>query len=97
MATRRIIDLDEGEFSSIDCIVVDNATDGTRRVLASSLNDGFAPLDSPVLVGTPTAPTPDSGDSSARIATTEFVAQLLAEIRLELDEVKSSLTETSEE
>lgn len=33
-----------------------------------------APLDSPALTGTPTAPTPESGDSSTRIATTEFVS-----------------------
>lgn len=34
-----------------------------------------APLDSPALTGTPTAPTPESGDSSTRIATTEFVSR----------------------
>lgn len=33
-----------------------------------------APLSSPALTGTPTAPTPESGDSSTTIATTAFVA-----------------------
>ena len=33
-----------------------------------------APLDSPALTGTPTAPTPESGDSSTKIATTAFVS-----------------------
>lgn len=33
-----------------------------------------APLNSPALTGTPTAPTPESGDSSTTIATTAFVA-----------------------
>lgn len=33
-----------------------------------------APLASPALTGTPTAPTPESGDSSTKIATTAFVA-----------------------
>lgn len=35
---------------------------------------GAAPLTSPALTGNPTAPTASSGDSSARIATTAFVA-----------------------
>ena len=34
-----------------------------------------APLNSPALTGTPTAPTPESGDSSTTIATTAFVAE----------------------
>lgn len=34
-----------------------------------------APLASPVLTGTPTAPTPTVGDNSTKIATTAFVAQ----------------------
>lgn len=33
-----------------------------------------APLASPALTGTPTAPTPESGDSSTKIATTAFVS-----------------------
>ena len=33
-----------------------------------------APLASPALTGTPTAPTPDAGDSSTKIATTAFVS-----------------------
>jgi len=41
---------------------------------------GLAPLDSPVFTGDPQAPTPAEGDSSASIATTDFVdpARLLA-------------------
>ena len=34
---------------------------------------GSAPLDSPVFTGSPTAPTPDTGDNDTSIATTEFV------------------------
>lgn len=37
-----------------------------------------APLNSPALTGTPTAPTPAEGDSSTKIATTEFVAAAAA-------------------
>src|ERR1700731_1887269 len=36
--------------------------------------EGAAPLDSPVFVGTPTAPTPAPGDTSARIATMAALA-----------------------
>ena len=32
-----------------------------------------APLDSPALTGTPTAPTPSAGDSSTKVATTAYV------------------------
>lgn len=35
--------------------------------------DNYAPLASPTLTGTPTAPTPTVGDNSTNIATTEFV------------------------
>ena len=35
---------------------------------------GAAPLASPALTGTPTAPTPTAGDSTTRVATTAFVA-----------------------
>ena len=34
---------------------------------------GYAPLASPALTGTPTAPTPTSGDDSTKIATTAYV------------------------
>lgn len=38
-----------------------------------SVTGHFAPLASPALTGTPTAPTPAAGDSSTKIATTAFV------------------------
>lgn len=38
----------------------------------------FAPLASPALTGTPTAPTPTTGDSSTKLATTAFVATAIA-------------------
>lgn len=39
---------------------------------------GFAPLNSPAFTGTPTAPTPTLGDSSANIATSQFVQETVA-------------------
>ena len=39
----------------------------------------YAPLDSPRFIGEPRAPTPQAGDRSDRIATTDFVRNVLAE------------------
>jgi len=39
---------------------------------------GYAPLDSPAFLNTPTAPTPPSGDTSNRISTTEFVKNVVS-------------------
>lgn len=39
---------------------------------------GLAPLDSPALTGTPTAPTPTHGDNDTSVATTAFVQDALA-------------------
>lgn len=39
-----------------------------------AITDTKAPLASPALTGAPTAPTPDAGDSSTKIATTAFAA-----------------------
>ena len=64
-------------------------TDNVTVIGADNLNDiqdeiirldaDKADLDSPALTGTPTAPTPTEGDSSTKIATTEFVADLVCE------------------
>ena len=43
----------------------------------SELDTNKAPLNSPNLTGTPTAPTPTHGDDSTKIATTEFVQDAL--------------------
>lgn len=47
------------------------------RLTAESLAS-FAQLDSPDFEGEPTAPTPTAGDSSGRLANTEFVASAIA-------------------
>ena len=46
--------------------------------IIQSLLDLKAPLSSPAFTGTPTTPTPTSGDNSTKIATTEFVNSMLA-------------------
>ena len=67
------------------------STLNTLNELASALNNDAnfagtvttslgskAPIASPALTGTPTAPTPASGDSTTKIATTEYVQGALA-------------------
>lgn len=46
-----------------------------------------APLASPAFTGTPTAPTPASGDNSTKVATTEFVQAAVAGVTPDLDYV----------
>ena len=59
--------------------VIDNIEDiasiDSKAVLTTTQTalDLKAPLASPALTGTPTAPTPTAGDSSTKIATTAFV------------------------
>ena len=55
---------------------VDVYTKGQTDTLLSAK----APLASPALTGTPTAPTPDASDNSTRIATTAFVQAELQEL-----------------
>ena len=54
-------------------IVASSATNYTDSAIAE-----LAPLASPVFTGTPSAPTPASGDNSTKIATTEFVQAAVA-------------------
>ena len=49
-------------------------TDGTT----STIDLDYNLLDSPSFIGTPTAPTPESGDDSTRIATTEYVTDAIS-------------------
>lgn len=45
-----------------------------------TISEFFAPLSSPILTGTPTAPTPSQEDDSTRIATTAYVSQKIGNI-----------------
>ena len=63
-------------------------TDGTAGYVEKAVKDGsgntitttYAPLASPALTGTPTAPTATSGDNSTQIATTAFVTSAISGI-----------------
>ncbi len=43
-----------------------------QKKLAEQINDNYAPLASPVLTGTPTAPTASEGTNTTQLATTAF-------------------------
>lgn len=49
-----------------------------KRVSRSNLVAGLAPLASPALTGTPTAPTAAPGTDTTQVATTEFVTDAIA-------------------
>lgn len=48
------------------------------QLLANKKRAGLAPSDSPVFTGSPTAPTPTTGDNDTSIATTAFVQEAVA-------------------
>ena len=53
-------------------------TDDVSAPLDLSALSGYAPLASPALTGTPTAPTPTAGDNTTKLATTAFIATAVA-------------------
>jgi hypothetical protein len=50
------------------------AWDGAKWVNGTQIGTAYAPIDSPVLTGNPTAPNPPAGDADTSVATTAFVA-----------------------
>lgn len=81
MADKKITELDVSQTIAADDSVFANIGGSARQVAVSLilalLEDVYAPLDSPALEGTPTAPTPADTDSSTRIATTAFLKSVL--------------------
>lgn len=47
--------------------------DGAKWVVVNQSSPGFAPINSPVFTGNPTAPTPPYGDNSQSLSNTSFV------------------------
>jgi hypothetical protein len=79
--TQDVIDQTAGSHLLLNITTVDGAGSG----LDSDLLDGhdstyFAPVDSPSLTGTPTAPTATAGTSTTQLATTEFVTAAIASL-----------------
>lgn len=81
MADKKITELDVSQTIAADDSVFANIGGSARQVAVSLilalLEDVYAPLESPALEGTPTAPTPADTDNSTRIATTAFLKSVL--------------------
>lgn len=67
-------------------LVNDDGMQGVQYLL-----DQKAPLDSPVLTGTPTAPTATAGTNTTQIATTEFVTSAVSDAIGKLAGIKFSI------
>ena len=67
----------EPEWPAVDSTVTDGSVIWIVRDIKAINNK--APIASPVFSGSPTAPTPAKGDSSTKIATTEFITRALGE------------------
>ena len=81
MADKKITELDVSQTIAADDSVFANVNGSAKQVAVSLilalLEDVYAPLESPALEGTPTAPTPADTDDSTRIATTAFLKSVL--------------------
>lgn len=84
--TRSVLQLRKGttvQHASFTGQLAELSVDTTKKTVV--VHDGvtaggnaLAPLNSPAFTGTPTSTSPTVGDSSSKIATTQFVAQSLA-------------------
>lgn len=81
--TLNSVAIGSADFTKLSDITVTateiNSLDGasSTQTMQAQMDDK-APLASPALTGTPTAPTPTAGDSSTKIATTAFVGTQVA-------------------
>ena len=73
-AILRLIGAAPGALDTLEELAQALGDDPNFATTMTNLIAEKAPLESPALTGTPTAPTPESGDSSTKIATTEFVS-----------------------
>ncbi|MGT3192464.1 phage tail-collar fiber domain-containing protein [Yersinia enterocolitica] len=76
---------------------------GVKKYVADALTDALtdevqtkAPLDSPALTGTPTAPTPDISATGGEVATAEFVKQAVSALVDSSPEALNTLNELAE-
>ena len=75
-----ISDPQGGSMSISGDTVLAEAYEYTDQKVSDIVNSARAPLASPTFTGTPTAPTPEAGDDSTKIATTNFVKNALSSI-----------------
>ena len=85
-----VFDATTGKYAKLPATAFSDTTytDGTAGYTLKAKQDGsgnvitttYAPLASPALTGTPTAPTATAGDNSTQIATTAFVTSAISGI-----------------
>lgn len=75
---------------------VDVSSQLANYLTTSSAASTYAPLASPTFTGTVSAPTPTSGDSSTKVATTAFVAAAIGAVVGSAPEVLNTLKELSD-
>lgn len=73
-AILRLIGAAPGALDTLEELANALGDDPNFATTVTNLIAEKAPSESPALTGTPTAPTPETGDSSTKIATTEFVS-----------------------
>ncbi|ULR30942.1 phage tail protein [Dickeya fangzhongdai] len=79
LASRQYVDdktLSSLAYTDTNVIEVKSYTDNllAEHIAAANPHKQYAPIESPIFTGTPTALTPVAGDNSKKLATTEFVA-----------------------
>lgn len=87
-STDYVWDATTGKYQQLPATAFSDTTytDGTTGYVLKAKEDGsgnvitttYAPLSSPALTGTPTAPTATAGDNSTQIATTAFVTDAIS-------------------
>jgi len=58
--------------------------------LIALINEKFAPLNSPAITGTPTAPTAASGTNTTQLATTAFVQNAVSSVDVDIDDITNT-------
>jgi hypothetical protein len=71
--TTNITNLQEAQVTVVNNLTSTSTTDALSAAQGKVLNDNKAPLNSPALTGTPTAPTAAATTNSTQVATTAFV------------------------
>ncbi|ENB9777110.1 prophage tail fiber N-terminal domain-containing protein [Salmonella enterica subsp. enterica serovar Newport] len=100
-----VISLEDASLTKKGIVKLSNATDSDSEALAATPKavhavmdevQTKAPLDSPALTGTPTAPTPETAAAGIEIATAAFVAAKVAQLVGSAPETLDTLKELAD-
>ncbi len=79
-ATSKESELENSIFTNKQLISIETERATNKENELNTKFDDYAPLNSPTLIGTPSAPTAEKGTSSTQVATTEFVSTAISEV-----------------